>query len=439
MLTGFMITRPNGRLAVLAAVAFSLLVSACEKVPLMAPAGSTIVLTAATNALPVGATTDIIATVLEAAGTPPHSGTYVTFTTTLGAMQPAQAQTDVGGRVVVRYFSGTANGSAVITATSGGATTGTDGAIKIAVGTAAVGRVSVNATPALVPANGGSTTIAASVFDINGNSLRSAPVSFTTTAGTLSSSIVSTDLNGVASTTLTTSQQATVTASVGAQAPAAPPAEGAAGGAGGGATSSGQASGTVVVNVASAPSLVITPPSSPPSVGLPANFTFVVTAAAQNGSAVRELRVNWGDGKISNLGAVTGTAVASHVFEDDETFTVTATVTDVAGNSVSVSTSVTAILVGRPTVIVTPTPQSATVGSTISFQIDIRAAAGVSIQNVTISFGDGRTQEIGGFTGIVTVTHKYNLPPGSYTVTVTVIDSTESKTNGTTTVTFTAS
>ncbi len=76
MLTGFMITRPNSLLAWLAAAVFSLLVSACEKVPLMAPTGSTIILTASTNALPVNATTDIIATVLEAAGTPPHSGTH---------------------------------------------------------------------------------------------------------------------------------------------------------------------------------------------------------------------------------------------------------------------------------------------------------------------------------------------------------------------------
>jgi hypothetical protein len=430
-----MIARVNCRSSwLLAAFSTLFVVTACEKVPLMAPAGSTIVLTAATNALPVGATTDIIATVLEAAGTPPHSGTYVTFTTTLGAMQPAQAQTDVGGRVVVRYFSGTANGSAVITATSGGATTGTDGAIKIAVGTAAVGRVSVNATPALVPADGGSTTIAASVFDINGNSLRSAPVSFTTTAGTLSSSLVSTDLNGVASTTLTTSQQATVTASVGAQAPAAPPADG---GAGGAATSSGQASGTVVVNVASAPSLVITPPSSPPSVGLPANFTFAVTAAAQNGSAVRELRVNWGDGESTSLGAVTGSAVVSHVYDDDGTFTVTGTVTDVAGNSVSVSTSVTVIPVARPTVIVTATPQSAPIGVfIISFEIDIRAASGVSIQNVEIDYNDGTSETVGGFTGIINREHEYPKVPKRYVVKVNVIDSTGARTSGTTTVTI---
>jgi adhesin/invasin len=433
MLTGFMITRPNGLLALLAAAACSLLVSACEKVPLMAPAGSTIILTASTNAMPVGATTDIIAQVLEAAGTPPHSGTRVTFTTTLGTLEPAEANTDVGGRVVVRFLSGTANGSAVITATSGGATTGTNGALKIAVGTAAVGRVSVNANPALVPANGGSTTIAASLFDINGNLLPSAPVSFTTTAGTLSSSIVSTDANGVASTTLTTSQQATVTASVGAQAPPAGTGTGGTGtGTGTGTTSSGQASGTVVVNVASAPSLVITPPSSPPSVGLPANFTFAVTAAAQNGSAVRELRVNWGDGETSNLGAVTGNAVVSHVFDDDGTFTVTGTVTDVTGNSVSVSTSVTVIPVPRPTIIITysPVPAHANTQTTITIQVTV--PPGIGVTETRVNFGDGTSANLGGATS-ANVQHVYTLP-GTYTLEVSVRDTTNNTTVGSTSV-----
>jgi len=192
------------------------------------------------------------------------------------------------------------------------------------------------------------------------------------------------------------------------------------------------------VNVASAPTLVITPPSSPPSVGLPANFTFAVTAAAQNGSAVKELKVAWGDGESTSLGAVTGNAVASHVYDDDGTFTVTGTVTDVFGNSTSVSTSVTVIPVARPTVIVTPTPQSAPGGSTINFQIDIRAAAGVSIQKVTINFGDNTgTQSLGGFTGIVTVSHQYASGVQTYTVIVTVTDSTGQTTSGSTTVSIT--
>jgi len=437
MLIEAMIARVNCRFLWLVAAICSLFaITTCEKVPLLAPSGSTIILTASTNAMPVNATIDIIATVLEAAGTPPHSGTVVTFTTTLGTIEPAEARTDVGGRVTVRFRAGPANGSAVITATSGAATTGANGAVKIAVGTAAVGRVSVNASPAMVPANGGSTAVTASVFDINGNTLRSAPVSFTTTAGTLSSSIVSTDANGAASTTLTTSQEATVTASVGAEAP--PPPTTTAPTTPTTPTSSGQASGTVTVNVASAPTLGITPPEAPPSVGLPANFTFTVTAAAKNGSAVRELRVTWGDGESTSLGAVIGSAVASHVYDDDGTFTVTGTVTDAAGNSTTVSTSVTVIPVARPTVIVTPTPQSAPGGSTINFEIDIRAAAGVSIQNVTIDFGDNTgNQGLGGVTGIVTVSHRYAAGVATYSVRVTVTDSTGQSTTGSTRVSIT--
>jgi len=151
----------------LLAVASSLLAPACEKVPLLAPSGSTIVLTAAANALPTNGTTDIIAQILESGGTPPHSGTHVIFTTTLGTIRPSEVNTDVNGRVVVKFLAGTANGTATIIASSGGATTGTTGAVKIAVGTAAVGRVTVSASPATVPAIGGSTTITASVLDVN--------------------------------------------------------------------------------------------------------------------------------------------------------------------------------------------------------------------------------------------------------------------------------
>src|SRR5262245_34112789 len=66
---------------------------ACDKVPLLAPTGSTIVLTSAANALPSGGKTTLVAQVLEASGTVPHSGTQVTFTTTLGTVSPSQTTT----------------------------------------------------------------------------------------------------------------------------------------------------------------------------------------------------------------------------------------------------------------------------------------------------------------------------------------------------------
>ena len=102
-----MISRIRRRSA-LAALLFgsALLTVACQKVPLLAPSGSTITLTSSATALPVNGTADIIAQVIEAAGTPPHSGTLVTFTTNLGSVQPSEAETDLSGRVVVKYVAG---------------------------------------------------------------------------------------------------------------------------------------------------------------------------------------------------------------------------------------------------------------------------------------------------------------------------------------------
>ena len=59
-------------LSALAVVSLGL--AACQKVPLLAPTGSTITLTASTTALSANGTTTIIAQVLEAAGTPPQIG-----------------------------------------------------------------------------------------------------------------------------------------------------------------------------------------------------------------------------------------------------------------------------------------------------------------------------------------------------------------------------
>src|SRR5262245_4107900 len=139
-------------------------VGACQRVPLLAPTGSTITLTASTNALPLNGTANVIAQVIEPAGTPPHSGTHVSFTTTLGAIEPSEAETDINGRVQVKFVAGNVSGTATINAVSGGVNTNTQqtsgsttttGSVKIAVGTAAVGRVTVNASPATVPSTGG--------------------------------------------------------------------------------------------------------------------------------------------------------------------------------------------------------------------------------------------------------------------------------------------
>src|SRR5438445_642963 len=89
---------PRSRSLLFAALAIlSALTLACEKSPLLAPTGSTITLTTATNVLSPSGSAQIVAQILEAAGTPPHSGTEITFTTSLGTIQPALATTDASG------------------------------------------------------------------------------------------------------------------------------------------------------------------------------------------------------------------------------------------------------------------------------------------------------------------------------------------------------
>jgi hypothetical protein len=241
--------------------------------------------------------------------------------------------------------------------------------LRIAVGTAAVGRVAVNATPATIP-SGGSSTISASVFDVNGTALSGTAVSFSTDAGTLASNVVTTNTDGIATTSLTTSQTATITASVGATAPPA--------GGTGTTTPTGQSSGTAKVTVVPNTTVVITPPSTQPSAGLPATFTFVVTVPT-GGNPVRELRVSWGDGSAQSLGAVSGSQAASHVYKEADSYLVTATVVDVAGISQTVSSTVTVIPVPRPTVLVTATPPTQVAQGTVNFAIQVTVPQGIGV------------------------------------------------------------
>src|SRR5204862_2560983 len=93
---------------------------ACQKVPLLAPSGSTISLTASNTAIPSNGTVQLIAQLLEPAGTPPHSGTQVIFTTSLGAIEPSEVETDVNGQARTTFSAGGMNGTAIISASSGG-------------------------------------------------------------------------------------------------------------------------------------------------------------------------------------------------------------------------------------------------------------------------------------------------------------------------------
>lgn len=412
----------------LAVVALSMAAGVgCMKVPLLAPSGSSITLTASASVLPINGSTEIIAQVLESGGTPPHSGTHVTFTTTLGTMQPSEAQTDINGRVFVKFLAGSASGTAVINALSGGAstagttsttgttTTTTSGALKIAVGNAAVGGVRVSANPTTLPAAGGTTTIVATVLDTNSNPLPSVVVTFTTTAGTLSASGVNTDSVGNAMATLTTNKQATVTATAGLSTTTT-------GGTSGTGTTPAP-SNTVTINVNTVSSVTVGAPSpATPIVGQAVTFSLTLGGAAgstgSTGAPVQRITVDWGDGSTETL---TGTPTAIvHTYRAPGSFTVRVTTLDTFGDSASGTNSVT---VGRPpqiTATISSSTQNPTPNTAVTFTINATpSATGCAIDTVTVSWGDGQTDTFKGAT--TSVQHSYRSQ-GNYTVQATLTD-----------------
>ncbi len=190
-----------------------LFVPACDRAPLLAPTETTLSLFAGASVLALNSSTELIATVIEQAGTPVQNGTVVLFTTNLGSIDPAEARTE-DGRVTARLHSGAVSGTATLAAISGAARS-TD--VQIQVGGTAVSGLLLTASPGAVPASGGTVTIRAFVTDADGNRVAGVQVAFGTTAGVLSRTTATTNGNGEAATSLTTSREATVTASVGGQ------------------------------------------------------------------------------------------------------------------------------------------------------------------------------------------------------------------------------
>jgi PKD repeat protein len=394
-----------------------LLTVACDRVPLLAPSGSTITLTAAANTLPLNGTTQLIAQVLEAGGTPPQDGTLVTFITTLGSVNPPEAETH-GGKVVVVFNAGSQNGTAVITASSGGASASGLGAVRVAIGAAAVGRMIVDANPGTVSANGGTSTITSTVFDVNGNPLPAVQVSFSTDAGSISPSIVSADGNGRAQSILTTNRTARVTASAGNLGSGG--STGSTGGTGAtgatGPTSSAQ-SASVTVTVNSPAGLTIgTPSPATPTAGQ--TVTFPLTFNTTNATPISRITVDWGDGSSPQTFNGQPSAI-SHLYRNAGSFVVVVTGVDSFGDSVSATASVTVAPAPRPTVTIAASANP-TVNTTTVFTLTITPPTGATITSVTVDYGDGTRDTLNGNVG--SVQHVYTTA-GTFQVTATATDS----------------
>ena len=397
----------------------------CDKMPLTAPTGSTLTINAGSTVVPNGGSTIVTATVIEAAGTPVHNGTTVRFTTSLGRVEPAEAQTN-NGIATTTFLAGDDSGIAEVRATSGGAgvstpstptsptspttpttpTTSTNSnVVQIAVGAGAVDTVTVRANPSTVSTSaGGTVTLTATVVATGGRLLSGIPVSFTATRGTLSSTSAVTDAQGEARVTLTTNGDTDISVAAGTKTATAK----ITGVAGPSvsltcSTGTGQAAGTCAsVNT-----------------GQPVTFT---AQRAQGSGNITSATLDFGDNSSVNLGTLSSSATIPHVYAEPGTYTARLTGTDSNGES---STSVQVVIVTTPTATLTATvttpPRTVTATVTTS----------VPATSYFFNWGDGQPNTT---VTTPTATHTYTAA-GNWGITVTATLSSGGTVTGTTFVT----
>lgn len=367
---------------------FTLALVACDKVPLLAPTGSSIFLSVNTNRLAVNSFAEITATVVESAGTPPQNGTLVSFSASLGTIEPRDARTE-GGRATVRFTAGSQSGTARINAVSGGAQA--EEVLEIQVGGAAVAGVSLRAEPASVPNTGGTVTIVAAVRDDVGNRLAGIPVSFSSDGGQLSTGQATTDANGEARASLTTNRDTIVTV-----------------------TAAGQ-TGTFTIRATAVPAVTITFAPAEPQAGLPVTFT-ITPQSSTSANVIRNVEVDFGDGKPrQNLGAIAGPTPIPHVYDRSGFYTVTVRTTDAQGLTgeqsigivVTEQAALSVTLVASPNIVAISGSQQGIVSFTATATGG--TGAGTSIQFVDWDFGDGGAER----TTSLTNSHRYSTP-GTY-------------------------
>jgi len=309
------------RISLVCAALVAIAAVACDTMPLTAPSGSALTISAGSTLVPTGGTTEIRAYVLEASGTAVQNGTTVHFSTNLGRVDPIDALT-TNGYAVTTFMAGDSSGVADVSATSGGtgATTpstdnGSGGTttpsttnsnvVRITVGGAAATVVVLNASPSNVPPIGGTVTMIAAVLDANGNRLRNLPVTFSTDRGTLSATVANTDNNGEARVQLTTNQETIVTARAGAAAAAA----------------------TFTVRVDDSVKVELANPTIGPTNPLQLKIT------PARGTPVVNVTVDFGDGDATNLGAISGETFVTHRYQSGGTYPIRATQLNANGST----------------------------------------------------------------------------------------------------------
>lgn len=371
----------------------------CDKVPLLAPTNSTIRLNASVGVVPVNGSLDLVAVVIESAGTPVQNGTVVTFQSSLGTIEPREGRT-TNGQVTVKYLSGGQSGKAKISAFSGGSKSED---LEILVGGAGAAAVTLRADTTVLPSTGGTAALVATVLDTGGNPIRGVAVTFSATAGQLSPGTAFTNDSGEARTDLFTTRESTVTARVAGGAEAA--------------------KADLKVEVRDAPVVDLAGglkgagEASTWEIGVPMPFKLTPKTS---GNAIRSAVVNFGDGNTRTLGQLLATTSVTHTYSRTGIYSATVAATDVLGFTGSTAIDVTVI--PRRTIALQVTANQG-LGTTpvFTFNAGPQASASLDLPVIIIThyewdFGDGSSEVTTGPTS----SHQFSRS-GTYSVRVRAV------------------
>jgi hypothetical protein len=349
-----------------------------------------------------------------------QNATSIRFTTSLGRVDPIEVETR-NGIARTTFYAGDTSGVAEVRATSGAAGSSSAAAgenattptntLSFSIGTAAADTVTITARPSVVPATGGTVELNAVVRGTNGQGVSSVPVTFTTTSGTLTSTLATTDANGVATVGLTTNIEASVSAACGSKTTTT----------------------AAVITVLGTPSVTLTctgsgtgTTSCTQAVDQPMTFT---ASRATGSTQLRSTSLNFGDGNDTDLGTLSSSVTVTHTYRSSNPYTATLLATDINGQTTraSVAVNITPVAARTPlTVNITTATVGTerTTGTPVAFTATATAETGVLIESFTWNFGDGvQITTSGGQTSHVYSSSSNPAPNSStfttYTVTVT--------------------
>jgi PKD repeat protein len=189
----------------------------------------------------------------------------------------------------------------------------------------------------------------------------------------------------------------------------------------------------VIINPKAQPVVTLTGPTTTPTAGTDTLFTGSVAPAANTGAVISSVVMDYGDGTIQNLGAITGTTIAlHHVYQAGGTYTASLTATDSNGG---VGKSATSVFVQTATplaVSLTSSQVTSGLNTTVTFTATVIGLGNAVVVNYHWDFDGGLPPAD---TSSNTQTRTYVAGSGAKTITVTITASDGRTATGTTVIT----